>query len=302
MSTEKLSIIVPTKNRPLYVDSLITSIENQTEKPGFIIIIDSSDEDLYKKNRERVLISNLKDISILRSKISSASFQRNIGIENSINRSEFILMLDDDVSLPNDTIEKIYEVVDGIGKEYGGIGLNLKSDMTTKFTKIKNNFLFDRLGLYPKNFGGVARSGWQGRISYTNVDRDVNWLTTSAVLWRSNAIRSVRFNESFKRYSYLEDLDFSLTVNRSYRLKISSALTYSHLHAPEGRVSSDWFGEIEFKNRLIIVNDHKLSILCCWIMIYVRFMLTVILCFYKPKEFIPRLKGNLKFFKSNLTL
>ena len=302
MSTKILSVIVPTKNRPTYVDSLISCIENQTVKPDFTILIDSSDDDIYKENQGRVSSSMLEDISIIRSKVSSASFQRNMGIAQAIDNSKFILMLDDDVSIPNDTIAKIYKVIEEIDNKYGGVGMNPEPEMPGRFAKIKKNLFFDKLGLYPSNFGGVSRSGWQGRIHHIEVDTDVSWLTTSAVLWRSKAIKSIRFNESFKKYSYLEDLDFSLTVNRNYKLKISSILNYSHLNAPEGRVSSSWFGEIEFKNRLIIVKDHKLSIISCWTMIYIRFMLTIILCFYRPEEFIPRLKGNLKFFKSNLDL
>ena len=74
MSTKVLSIIVPTKNRPTYVNSLISCIENQTVKPDFTILIDSSDDDIYKENQARASSSTLEDISIIRSKVSSLPF------------------------------------------------------------------------------------------------------------------------------------------------------------------------------------------------------------------------------------
>jgi len=104
----------------------------------------------------------------------------------------------------------------------------------------------------------------------------VDWLATGAVVWRRDVLRDFRLDDYFEGYSYLEDLDFSLSVGKRYRMAVVADAWYSHYPSPGGRASSYAFGKVEARNRLYVVKKHGLSRWRCFVALGIRMGMTLL--------------------------
>jgi len=94
-----VSVIIPTKNRRKYLLSVLSELNLQSKHPYEVIVIDQSDKFESINN----LAYNFNLIHIKKSNKGQAS-AKNEGIE--IAQSEYILQLDDDISISHNLIEE----------------------------------------------------------------------------------------------------------------------------------------------------------------------------------------------------
>ncbi len=79
----------------------------------------------------------------------------------------------------------------------------------------------------------------------------------------------------FDGYSYLEDLDFSYTISRKYRMTVVADAKFDHFHSPAGRTSKVAFGRVEVRNRRYMVKKHGFSMAAYRLAMSVRFCMSV---------------------------
>ena len=123
--------------------------------------------------------------------------------------------------------------------------------------------------------GSVAASGWQTMVQPVHETIYVDWLCSAAAVWRRDVFDDYLFDERFEGYSYLEDLDFSYSVSRKFRLAIVGGPGFLHFPSPRGRISGFHFGKVEAANRLYFVRKHGLSTVRCYAGILIRLAMTL---------------------------
>jgi len=102
----KISVVIPTRNRPDFMERVLTSLHGQTRKPDEIVVIDSSDDTTYKNK----LIEKYSGIPLTwLSSAPSVCIQRNLGIRAAT--GDWIFLCDDDIELCSDYLEKLDEHV-----------------------------------------------------------------------------------------------------------------------------------------------------------------------------------------------
>ena len=106
----------------------------------------------------------------------------------------------------NKTIENNSKNENIIGYGFNQIQNKNLNSLSEKVKKI----FFKILNLYPDLPGRVALSGWQSKILNIKNDIYVDWIYTTACIFKTSEIQTIRFNLNFGNYSYLEDLEFSL--------------------------------------------------------------------------------------------
>ena len=254
----KLSIIIPTKDRPKKLLKLIAKLRQYKFFFNEIIIVDSSNRKnkRYIKNK---LTLNDPNIKLINSK-PSISYQRNLGIKKIRKSNNYIMFLDDDISFKNDSfknMKKFIEKNDYIGYSFNYFGEN-KSNF---YDKLKKSKLSKKLGVYDSRIGAVSSSGWHSKIVNVKKDTEVDWLPTSAVIYKSNL--KLNFDNFFSGYSYLEDLDFSFRARKKGKLVIVKKAIYFHKNFIE-RESFE-FGKKELINRYYFVKKNKLKYLSFFI-------------------------------------
>ena len=222
----KISVIIPTYNRPNDLKEVLNCLQSQTIKPYEVIIVDDSDNDetqkLIEKFRETFEKDNIKLKYIKNTKKKSLTVARNVGIENTSKETEFVLFLDDDVILPRDYLEKIIEIlcedseivmvsaIDKIGYDLIKRDINNPSK---KWIKIFENVFnaFKTTSFILMTYITLARSE---EIGVTEIP--VKYVSGCNFLIKKDVLEKydLKFDENLSKYSYREDILFSSNVTR----------------------------------------------------------------------------------------
>ena len=290
--TKKTTLIIPTKNRSLKVINLLKFFKTSKIEFFEILVIDSSN----KKN------SNILKNQLTKFKFKyfhtypSTSHQRNVGLKKRNHSTRFVMFLDDDVIFYKKAFKEMNKVVLKYLtiKEIGGFGFNQIQNQTKKnfFEKVKNCRIINFIGLYANKPGKVLRSGWHSKILNVKKNTYADWIYTTACVYKTEAIRNLKFDENFGQYSYLEDLDFSLNLkNLKKKIVISYLAKFSHPNNIDR--SSLIFGITEVINRFRIVKKHKLNLYYFFIVSLIRFFISFINSLYFNRQYFLRALGNI---------
>ena len=265
-----IAFVVATKDRPDDLRKMLRSLSEQSHRPHQIVIVDSSADPVSRVKQEYPELN----IKYIHHTPPSASAQRNIGIRVVDPNIGLIGFLDDDIVLAKNALERMLKFWQTAPDDLGGCAFNLMNPAPRTASRLKESALSRCLGLYSEKNGVVMPSGWHTLTGVVTETTFVDWLPTCAALWRRDIFDSVCFDEFFEGYSYLEDLDFSYSVSKHYRLSIVADAKYWHYPSPSGRVRQYQFGKIEVRNRLYIVRKHRLSVLRCYVGIGIRLFMT----------------------------
>jgi len=141
---------------------------------------------------------------------------------------------------------------------------------------LKHSKIAELIGLYSTKPGIVSQSGWQTMIGTVASTQFMDWLPTSAVLFRREVFDNIFFDEMFDSYSYLEDLDLTYSLSRVGRLAVVGDAGFRHFSSPGGRVTARQFGRCEVRNRLYLVRKHHLSIARCYLGLAIRLAMSAV--------------------------
>lgn len=266
-----ISLIVATKDRPDDLRRHLESLRCQTVAPTEIIIVDASREPV-----ERV-VAEFPELQIrhLRHWPPSAAAQRNTGIRACEPASTLIGFADDDTTFEPKAFANMLNFWNGAASNVLGAAFNIRNYAWRGHGFLKRSVLAERLGLYSAKPGSVAVSGWQTVIGEITETRFVDWIPSTAALFRREVFSQSLFDEVFESYSYLEDLDMSYAISRVGRLAVVADAGYSHFPSQGGRVSARQFGRYEVRNRIYFVRKHRLSLARCYLGLGIRLAMSV---------------------------
>jgi len=272
-SLQEIAFVVATKDRPKDLKKMLQSLSDQSIHPEQIIIVDASVEPVENITKEFYKLN----IKYIRHPWPSASKQRNMGIKALGPDIKLIGFLDDDIVFESRAMEKMFDFWRQAPEELGGASFNLKNFQTTAGagTKLKRSLIVQWLGIYSRQKGVVMPSGWHTLTGTVSKTTFVQWLPTTASVWRRDIFETFRFDEYFDGYSYLEDLDFSFSVSKKYKLAVLAEASFYHFPSPFGRISHYRFGKIEVANRLYFVRKHNLSVPRCYLGLFFRLLMSL---------------------------
>jgi hypothetical protein len=106
----------------------------------------------------------------------------------------------------------------------------------------------------------------------------VQWLPSTAVVYRRQVLAENSFDEWYQGYSYLEDLDFSYALGKKHKLAVVPNARFKHYPSEKGRIDPYVFGKREVANRIHFVSKHSdLSLGRCLFALTIRGVLSVFL-------------------------
>jgi len=267
----RLSLIVATKDRPDDLRRLLGSLRLQTITPNEIIVVDASTDAV-----EPVVIEFPElPMRYVRHWPPSAAAQRNAGIRACEPSATLIGFVDDDTTFEPRAFENMLSFWDGAAPDILGAAFALQDYPERGNSFLKHSVLAERLGLYSSRPGSVSPSGWQtimGEIAQTQF---VEWIPSTAAIFRREVFVQNLFDDVFDSYSYLEDLDLSYTISRVGRLAVVANAGFRHFPSLGGGVSARQFGRYEVRNRLYFVRKHHLSLSRCYLGLAIRLAMSV---------------------------
>jgi GT2 family glycosyltransferase len=285
-----IAFVVATKDRPEELRRLWRSLRSQSRVPDEVVIVDAS-------ARPSTLVGPQAGPPVLRyirTAVASATRQRNIGLDSVRPEADLVGFLDDDAVLEEGAVEEMLRFWESASAKVGGAAFNMANHPRLDLPAFKRTRLAESLGLYARRRGAVTASGFQTMVGPLARTEWTDWLPSGASVWRREVVRDFRFDEWFDGYSYLEDLDFSYRVGKSFKLAVVVGARYRHLQAPGGRGGGYAFGLREVLNRVHFVKKYpELSLRKCYAALAMRLLMNIAFAARERKaSFIARAFGN----------
>lgn len=213
----RISVVIPTKNRPLEIIKCIDSILKQTVPVDEIIVVDSSEN----RNLQPLL---RKNFSCFTSKIKyiysdvSNNAARNMGVQQST--GEIVFFFDDDVVLEMNYVREVMKIFehDKEGKVAGVMGdiINLKRNIRDWRATLRRLFFLDYFGN-----GKFRLSGLPTWVHGERQVKKTEFLSGCMMAFRKHVFMEFKFDENLGKmggYCYLDDVDLSYRVSRKHEL------------------------------------------------------------------------------------
>src|SRR5690348_7243146 len=221
----RVSVIIPTKNRKEDLERTVDTLLGQTVKPFELILADQSATPSFNKEIP-IPVLYLHNPSI-----SGASEARNVAMEHA--RGDVWLFLDDDVLLEPDFIEAILKCYEHDVAGVSGIITNytvrpLRQRVWEKVFQ-KGPFKDERQQIYRK---------CKEYREITSIP--VRFFGGGLMSFRAAVIREHRFDTNLTGPSPGEDVDFCMRLPKGSILLITPRARLVHNRSPENRDNAHW--------------------------------------------------------------
>jgi len=218
-SLPKISVIIPTRDRPKDLAEVLLSILNQEYLPHEVIIVDGSP----RKTAKSVYEAYVQKFEKANSKLKyieeggiGLTTGRNLGIRAA--EGDAVLFLDDDVVLEKDTILTLAKFLKENPKALGIQPriITTKEKTGKKLSERIINAVRKTLMLSyrEENKLAVRRSG-ASIYPYPHTKTiQAQRLSGCCSCFRKEVFKTMKFDTKLKRWSYMEDLDFSYRLHK----------------------------------------------------------------------------------------
>lgn len=225
----KLSLIIPTLNRPQDLTLTLESILSQVLKPTQIIIVDQSDDDQSQRicsvYQTRWLVIDYYQFTI-----KSWAQARNFALSRLDPNVEIVVFLDDDVSFESSFLGNLNQY---IASNIDIIGWTWKINSPTRSVSFAKKLWLRLLGAWRNSNQQVVRKTWFNQLFTTqpDIEQQVQRLSGCGMRYRRYILdMGYRFPDKFLKYSIMEDLFLSYQIYRDYPELLTYTTTAEMTH------------------------------------------------------------------------
>ncbi len=238
-----VSVIIPTKDRPICLERLVSLVLEQTILPGQLVIVDQSLESESRSRVDRCFAEAPRTVRqsvrlwyLHDPTIPGAAVARNVGM--SAADGQVWLFLDDDMEPEAEYIEELLRVyaqwpsVDGVS----GIITNYAAPPWA-FRWWARVFL---LGPFQDERQPIY---WRAKQLRDHAPIPVTKFGSGLMSFRAEVVNAVRFDESLRGLPPGEDIDFCNRLGAGTRLVIAPRARIAHQPSASGRSEEYWVKE-----------------------------------------------------------
>lgn len=255
----KISVIIPTMNRPESLKRTLDSLMRQTRLPDEIVVVDQS-----TNNQSKIAVSETKlghvekpvSFKYVVQEEKSLVRARNRGLEAA--EGDILSFLDDDVELFGDYLEKVGRRFEEDPALAGLSGNVLIAAVPVGFKwRLRKSLM--RIFCLSGFDGRLTVSGFGYPIYEREIDRplEVELLVGCNMHYRRALIGDERFDEWFTGYGFREDVDFSYRISRRGRLLMVPEARLYHLYSPGNRLDVCALKKMEIVNYYYLFRKFK---------------------------------------------
>lgn len=211
--SKDLVAVVPTKDRPERIAQLLKSFSDQSCDIGRVIAVDGGDsiETVIDGFRDRL------NIDYLRCHPPGQIRQRKLGLARVGEEFPLVLLIDDDIFLEPDAIEKMVDFWNHAPANTGGVGFNLVNVPPHEYSPFRAT-----LGMSGEP-GQVLKSGYNISIANQSEDRAVSWLAGGYTVYRHAVLKEFPQDELRTTWAVGEDVRLSYPIGKKYPLFVCAA-------------------------------------------------------------------------------
>ena len=252
-----ISALVPTRNRSVVFRRTLESLAQQSVQPIEMIVVDGSDTEDTRSLCEETIPSLETKIKYYRATELGAATQRNQAIAHAT--QDTIWLLDDDILLEPECLARLWKALQSHPK-MGGVNAMITNQKYLPPGRI-SRLLFAFLN-------GKSEASYAGKCIGPALnllpDDDPNlpeivpveWLNTTCVLYRRQAIPDPLFPPNFHGYSLMEDVTLSLMVGTSWKLANARTARIFHDSQPGSHKNNPGvLARMELVNRYYVMTE-----------------------------------------------
>lgn len=244
--SQKISVIVATKDRKLDLLKFIESLNNQKVFPDEFLVVDASDNP-FKEEIEKAVTQNYQ-FKYIKAE-PGLTKQRNIGIKEST--GDIFCFFDDDIILEPDYLKVLKDSFEK-HPEIGGF-----SGKTTDVNPKKNwryylmQFFYCLFQLsYFDNKGRIRKSFFNNNYHLGKKENYIEFTSGCCMSFTKKALQEVGgFDEKLSTYCFMEDVDISYRVSRKYKILYNPKARCLHNHSPANRLKDFENGKMLIQNQ-----------------------------------------------------
>jgi len=255
--------------RPKALTDMLASVNQQSNYPDQIVIVDGSTNDetkeaLAKKEYKNLFYYKVSDEN------RGISQQRNFGLTKVSNDMKIVCFLDDDIVLTQDYFQHLigtYKIYPNAGA-VGGYITNevswrkLKPNEKVGYRQYEaegwvrdlglRNVIRKRLGLLsnkppcimPEFSNGLSIGYFPPIDNIYKVQHFMGGVSS----FTKEVVDTIKFSPYFHGYGLYEDSDYCLRIAKQYDLYVNTAAKLSHYHEPLGRPNQFNYGVMVSRN------------------------------------------------------
>jgi GT2 family glycosyltransferase len=208
-----VGIVLISKGRPEVLDDTLASLFRQTFQPSRIVIVVPTDADLPKKS--------WGDTVQLIVGFNGGCIQRNKALDAIPTSVDYVGFFDDDFELKPDYLAEAVEFMDRCPGVVGLSGWVIANGRISRDEALRRVTEFE----HPQDRTGLFRSAGKSHYLYG-----------CNMVVRRGVLEYERFDENLPLYSFAEDYDLSVRLERYGKIGKMTRCVGVHLAAPGGRV------------------------------------------------------------------
>ncbi len=241
----KLSVIVPTINRPKDIKTFVDSLARQTCQPNELLIVDQSDNDETRDALDTYKPHLPFEIKYIRMSEKSLTRAKNLAVSHVDHQTDLVAFFDDDIELFEEFLQvmasffqkdpgKKYAVATGVichddhNKNAAGGFRRLSASIDSLLCTF---FVLGSPGSGKFKING-SPSFYDGAIGSTS---DVEVISGGVSVFRKEILDTFKFDGNMKTYCYMEDVDIGYRISRKYKNALVPAAKVYHHHSPASR-------------------------------------------------------------------
>ena len=203
-----ISILVPTKNRPLQLIQLLKSIEGAGTNHNIEVIVVATGIDIQE------IIESFKSqmkLKYIYSNRGGQAHQKMLGLKALDTKCKWVIFCDDDLKFLNGFFETFNDVSESYPRAIGfGVNLSVENRIANRNLLIKA--CTKLAGLNSNKLGQVLKNGHA--VNYMNSKNPLKtqWLS-GASIWKSDIALKYKSDFPFSKYAAYEDVIFSYSMN-----------------------------------------------------------------------------------------
>ena len=254
----KVTIVIPTMNRPQSLRETICSLCDGTALPDELIVVDQSLCLETIREYQGMLREFPLCVQYIHLPHPSLTYARNEGMRQA--RNEIVIFMDDDVTVERETIANVRNIMSS-----SEIALVGGYDLCVMPSNSWLGFLFFHKSLFVRDAGHVSK-GVYGRYPQRRDGRvKTQWAMGFFFVLRKSLVKQwgLSWDEKFISYGYPEDLDFSYRYCQNARENglqciLDSSVAVFHHVSQEWRETSRAVTMMEVINREYLTYKWKL--------------------------------------------
>lgn len=247
-----ISVIIPTRNRAFTLERTLLSLAEQSVQPSELILIDgSTDKETYQLV-EKISTKLKFPIVYKYAETLGAAAQRTQGMKYAT--QDVIALMDDDIIFESSCIERLWCALQS-DEDIGGINAMITNQKYLSPGYISRNLFRLLHGQLVQSYAGKCIGPALNLLPEDTPSLPyivpVEWLNTTCVLYRRQALPQPLFPNFFTGYSLMEDLTLSLKVGQQWKLANARTARIFHDSQP-----GDHKNKVGVLSKMELVNRH----------------------------------------------